>query len=157
VSSPLTSSRVSIEDLQRRYRRLNVVDAQAQPRLEMVLDTAVGTYGLGLLTDALSDLAAASPNAHHAFFAGHLAAGGRHITANFDTRPVQCCVWCPAQPRHDLVGQVPEAAPAGRAWHRRSPSRCNRRAPEPERPHRPTPLELVLHRLRQTVDAVQQR
>jgi hypothetical protein len=73
------------EDLQRRYRRLEVVDEQARPRLETVLDTAVGTYGLELLTDALSDLVAASPNAHHAFFAEHLAAGGRHITANFDT------------------------------------------------------------------------
>ncbi len=73
------------EDLQCRYRRLNVAEAQARPRLETVLDTAVGTYDLDLLTDALSDLAAASPNAHHAFFAEHLAAGGRHITANFDT------------------------------------------------------------------------
>jgi hypothetical protein len=73
------------EDLQRRYRRLDIPDAQARPRLETVLDTAVGTYGLELLTDALSDLAAASPNAHHAFFAEHLAVGGRHITANFDT------------------------------------------------------------------------
>ena len=73
------------EDLQDRYRRLQVVDAQARPRLETVLDTAVGTYGLDLLTDALSDLAAASPNAHHVFFAEHLAVGGRHITANFDT------------------------------------------------------------------------
>jgi hypothetical protein len=45
----------------------------------------VGTYRLELLTDALSDLATASPNAHRAFFAEHLAAGGRHITANFDT------------------------------------------------------------------------
>ena len=63
---------------------LELVDAQARPRLETVLDTAVGTYGLDLLTDALSDLAAASPNAHHAFFAEHLTFGGRHITANFD-------------------------------------------------------------------------
>lgn len=45
----------------------------------------MGTYGLELLTEALSDLTAAPPNAHHAFIAEHLAAGGRHITANFDT------------------------------------------------------------------------
>jgi hypothetical protein len=88
------------EDLQRRYRRLDVVDAQARPRLETVLDTAVGTYGLDLLTDALSDLVAATPNAHHAFFAEHLAAGGRHITANFDT-----CI-----ERATPAGRLPAAA-----------------------------------------------
>jgi len=73
------------QDLQRRYRRLGLTQTAARPRLETVLDTAVGVYGLELLSDALGALAVAPPNAHHAFFAGHLAIGGRHITANFDT------------------------------------------------------------------------
>lgn len=55
-----------------------------RPRLETLLDIVYRVHG-PILDDLLSDLAAAEPNALHAFFAEHLMAGGRHITANFDT------------------------------------------------------------------------
>ncbi len=73
------------DDLQKQYRRLEVPHAEARPRLETVLDVAAGTYGVELLADAVGDLVVAPPNHHHRFFARHLAAGGSHITANFDT------------------------------------------------------------------------
>ncbi|MGW0948712.1 hypothetical protein ACWD4O_39980 [Streptomyces sp. NPDC002623] len=57
------------------------------PRLETALDAAArarpdaspGTF------DILDDVRSAVPNRLHAFAAGHLALGGRHVTANFDT------------------------------------------------------------------------
>ena len=57
------------------------------PRLETALDAAArarpdavpGTF------DILDDVREAHPNRLHAFAAGHLARGGRHLTANFDT------------------------------------------------------------------------
>ena len=57
------------------------------PRLETALDAAArarpdaarGTF------DILDDVRDAVPNRLHAFTAGHLALGGRHVTANFDT------------------------------------------------------------------------
>ncbi len=73
------------EHLQKLYSDLGLEGASARPRLETVLDVAVSTYGIDVLADALAGLAAAPPNAHHAFFAQHLAAGGHHVTANFDT------------------------------------------------------------------------
>lgn len=67
------------------YQLLDVPNAAFRPRLETVLDALSDTYGLDGLRDVLSDLASAAPNRHHAFFARHAAAGGRHVTANFDT------------------------------------------------------------------------
>lgn len=67
------------------YESLEVADAHARPRLETVLDALTDVYGLPGLADVLGDLADASPNAHHGFLARHVAAGGCHITANFDT------------------------------------------------------------------------
>jgi hypothetical protein len=73
------------DTLQELYRRIDAPNAAYRPRLETVLDVAVGHYGLDILADALSDLVAAVPNANHAFFGAHAAAGGHHVTANFDT------------------------------------------------------------------------
>ena len=71
--------------LQDVYRTIDAPNAAYRPRLETVLDVAVGQYGLDVLADALSDLVAAAPNANHTFFGAHAAAGGYHVTANFDT------------------------------------------------------------------------
>lgn len=67
------------------YDELEVPNAQYRPRLETVLDAVFDAYGVEGLADVLSDLAVAVPNAHHHWFATHVLAGGRHITANFDT------------------------------------------------------------------------
>lgn len=66
------------------YSQLRVLNAQFRPRLETVLDALTEVYGLPGLADVLSDLALASPNLNHEFFARHLHLGGQHITANFD-------------------------------------------------------------------------
>ncbi|WP_133914052.1 hypothetical protein [Streptomyces sp. NBC_00582] len=64
----------------------SVVAVPADPRLETVLGAVVracaGTAVRPM--EVLADVRAARPNAAHDFFARHLAAGGRHITANFD-------------------------------------------------------------------------
>lgn len=67
------------------YRRLRVENADFRPRLETVLDALSDVYGMAGLRDVLSDLMTAQPNRHHCFFAQHAAAGGHHVTANFDT------------------------------------------------------------------------
>lgn len=54
------------------------------PRLEMVLGVAARVHGTRRALRVLDDLRTARPNPLHAFFAGHLVQGGRHITANFD-------------------------------------------------------------------------
>jgi hypothetical protein len=54
------------------------------PRLETVLGVVAAVHGDGAVATALADIGAASPNRLHTFFAGHLAEGGRHLTANFD-------------------------------------------------------------------------
>jgi hypothetical protein len=54
------------------------------PRLETVLGVVAAVYGDAAVTAVLGDIRAARPNRLHRFFAGHLAQGGRHITANFD-------------------------------------------------------------------------
>ncbi|MEY9864379.1 hypothetical protein ABH935_010038 [Catenulispora sp. GAS73] len=53
------------------------------PRLETVLGVAERYYGTRA-HGVLDDVRTAAPNAYHEFFACHIAAGGRHITANFD-------------------------------------------------------------------------
>lgn len=53
-------------------------------RLETVLQVVDSVHGAGVLEDLLSDLDG-PPNRLHAFFASHLAQGGRHVTMNFDT------------------------------------------------------------------------
>ena len=67
------------------YEKLRAPNAGYRPRLETVLDVVTEVSGLGALDDILSDLRAAPPNDVHRFFARHLALGGNHITANFDT------------------------------------------------------------------------
>jgi hypothetical protein len=54
------------------------------PRLETVLDVALRRYG-SRADPVLDDVRRAPPNWNHHFFAAHLAAGGIHITANFDS------------------------------------------------------------------------
>jgi hypothetical protein len=54
------------------------------PRLETVLDVVHRIVGADALADVLSDMRRPHPNDVHAFFAHHLDAGGRQITANFD-------------------------------------------------------------------------
>jgi hypothetical protein len=54
------------------------------PRLETVLGVAAQVYGDYAVPAVLADAQDAPPNRLHAFFAGHLARGGRHLTANFD-------------------------------------------------------------------------
>jgi hypothetical protein len=76
--APLTAT--TIADY---YRKLTL--PRQRPRLETLLDVAFRVHGQAFLDDLLSDLATATPNALHGFFASHLALGGRHITANFDT------------------------------------------------------------------------
>jgi hypothetical protein len=66
------------------YRSLRVTDRRKLPRLETVLDVVRRVVGLDGLLDVLNDLSSPPPNDLHRFFAHHLAAGGRHITANFD-------------------------------------------------------------------------
>jgi hypothetical protein len=53
------------------------------PRLETALGAAARLHP-GAVPAVLADLLAAPPNRAHRFFAAHLAAGGRHLTANFD-------------------------------------------------------------------------
>lgn len=55
------------------------------PRLETVLGVAARVYGPDAIDQVLVDVATAEPNRLHHFFAEHLAAGGDHLTANFDT------------------------------------------------------------------------
>lgn len=50
-----------------------------------MLDVVWKRLGQAAVDDLLSDLARATPNRNHRFFAEHLARGGSHITANFDT------------------------------------------------------------------------
>ncbi|MFL6112244.1 MAG: hypothetical protein ACJ786_12950 [Catenulispora sp.] len=57
------------------------------PRLETVLGVAVrvtGPHSPAVLPRLLADVRDAQPNRLHRFFADHLIAGGRHVTANFD-------------------------------------------------------------------------
>jgi hypothetical protein len=54
------------------------------PRLETVLGVVAPVHGDGAVATALNDIGTARPNRLHRFFAGHLAEGGRHLTANFD-------------------------------------------------------------------------
>ena len=61
------------------------VNSALRPRLEAVLDVLRNVHGLPELARILADLSSAEPNDFHRFFANHLDAGGRHITANFDT------------------------------------------------------------------------
>jgi hypothetical protein len=65
------------------YEALGI--ARELPRLESVLDVAAAEHGIQVLADLLADLEDPPPNPNHTFFASHLAAGGRHVTANFDT------------------------------------------------------------------------
>lgn len=65
-----------------RYQALRL--ERPRPRLETLLDVVRRVHGLPVLADLLSDLRNPSPNAMHQFFAAHIRAGGRHITANFD-------------------------------------------------------------------------
>ncbi|MGW2831720.1 hypothetical protein [Streptomyces sp. NPDC001286] len=64
----------------------------AYPRLETVLGAAVRGCAETPVKpmEVLADVRDAVPNAGHDFFARHLAAGGRHITANFDGCIEQC-------------------------------------------------------------------
>ncbi|MCH0564891.1 MULTISPECIES: hypothetical protein [unclassified Streptomyces] len=75
--------------------------APADPRLETVLGAVVracaGTPVEPL--EVLADVRDARPNAGHDFFARHLVADGRHITANFDT--------CIEQRYRELTGGPP--------------------------------------------------
>lgn len=67
--------------------RDNALPTARLPRLETALDAAArarpdafpGTF------DVLDDVRDAVPNRLHAFAADHIALGGRHVTANFDT------------------------------------------------------------------------
>lgn len=54
------------------------------PRLETLLDVVCRVHGLAVLADVLADLRQPPPNGIHEFFAAHVGAGGRHLTANFD-------------------------------------------------------------------------
>ncbi|HEY8979327.1 MAG TPA: hypothetical protein VIU15_07065 [Streptomyces sp.] len=62
------------------------VPVPADPRLETVLGAVVrGCAGTPVRPmEVLADIRDASPNTGHDFFARHVAAGGLHITANFD-------------------------------------------------------------------------
>ncbi|MEV6839618.1 hypothetical protein AB0N17_34840 [Streptomyces sp. NPDC051133] len=75
----------------------------ADPRLETVLGALVracaGTPVRPM--ELLADVREARPNAGHDFFARHLVAGGRHITANFDG--------CVEQRYRELTGGPPRA------------------------------------------------
>lgn len=71
--------------IERLYSQVAVANAGFRPRLETVLDALVDAHGIECLGEVLSDLLNAQPNSHHHFFAAHLALGGRHVTANFDT------------------------------------------------------------------------
>ena len=64
------------------YKALQV--SRSRPRLETILDVVHRVHGFPVLIDLLSDLQAPQPNGMHYFFAAHIRAGGRHITANFD-------------------------------------------------------------------------
>ncbi len=65
-------------------RRHGARQQQPQPRLETVLGVAAQVHGDDAVPAVLADAQDAPPNRLHAFFAGHLARGGRHLTANFD-------------------------------------------------------------------------
>lgn len=60
------------------------------PRLEAVIEQLDRRAG-GRITQALRMLASVEPNDLHAFFAAHIADGGRHVTMNFDERIEACC------------------------------------------------------------------
>jgi len=76
------------------------------PRLETVLGVAERRFAKET-AEILSDVIDAQPNWYHGFFAHHLVAGGRHITANFDTCIEKACA--------HLLGGRPRAHPrAGR-------------------------------------------
>jgi hypothetical protein len=64
------------------YQALRIT--RQRPRLETLLDVVFSAHGLSALADLLSDLRDPPPNGIHSFFAAHAAAGGKHITANFD-------------------------------------------------------------------------
>lgn len=55
------------------------------PRLEAILEIAVSVHGTSVLSQLLEELVKAEPNALHHFFGQHVALGGQHVTANFDT------------------------------------------------------------------------
>jgi hypothetical protein len=78
--APSTSS-----ELVQPYRDLEIAHAEARPRLETVLEALFNVYGPVGLSDVLSDPLNAPPNRHHRLMARHVAAGGWHVTANFDT------------------------------------------------------------------------
>ncbi|MBB5868269.1 hypothetical protein F4553_001648 [Allocatelliglobosispora scoriae] len=59
-------------------------DGVRPPRLETVLGVALRRLGTRA-HDVLADVREAVPNWNHAFFAEHIAAGGKHVTANFDS------------------------------------------------------------------------
>ncbi|WP_439663856.1 hypothetical protein ACSHWB_21860 [Lentzea sp. HUAS TT2] len=54
------------------------------PRLETVLGVVARIYGEHSVDEIVADVATASPNRLHDFLGRHLAAGGGHLTANFD-------------------------------------------------------------------------
>ncbi len=54
------------------------------PRFETVLTVVAHCYGSAGLRDLVSDMVTIEPNDLHTFFAQHLAACGRHVTANID-------------------------------------------------------------------------
>ena len=79
---------VVLERLAKAYDELRIEDAgrtRRLPRLETVLDVAVTEHGIDVLAGLLGDLRSPPHNAQHKFFAEHVLAGGRHVTANFDT------------------------------------------------------------------------
>jgi hypothetical protein len=73
----------TLDRIRRVYGALRL--ARTHPRLETVLDVVRRVHGPDALADVLRDLRVAPPNGLHQFFAAHLACGGRHVTANFDT------------------------------------------------------------------------
>jgi len=62
----------------------DVLRSARLPRLETVLGVAERHFAKQT-GEILGDVVDAQPNWYHEFFAHHIAAGGRHITANFDT------------------------------------------------------------------------
>lgn len=84
------------------YEALDVSSSAVRPRLETVLDALFNVYGTAGLAMLLGDLAGATPNQNHRFFAEHVSAGGSHVTANFDTCIERAGSGLPA----DLAGRV---------------------------------------------------
>ncbi|MFE0674819.1 hypothetical protein [Streptomyces sp. NPDC058867] len=79
--------------------------AARPPRLETALEAAVRARGdtSPSVFALLDDVSKAAPNRLHAFAADHIASGGRHVTANFDT-----CVERAHEERY--AGPVPDRA-----------------------------------------------